>query len=111
MSEQPGERHRNGQRPASQPSPRPPDRDPACPWRTEGLPPQADGGRKGPRRPRWLPLVLTMLLGYLVAFGLVERSGLRRRLGAGLLTGLVKKGARTKVGRMAKAKLETEGLA
>ena len=31
----------------------------ARPWRTEGLPPQADGVRRGPRRPRWLPLVLT----------------------------------------------------
>jgi hypothetical protein len=48
---------------------------------------------------------------YSVGFGLVEGRGPTKSLGAKLLKGQVKKGPRTKVGRMAKAKLETEGLA
>jgi cell division protease FtsH len=69
MSEQPDRDAR--ERRGTQPSPQPPDRNPARPWRTEGLPPDADPDRPGPRRRRWLPLVLVTLLGYLVVFGLL----------------------------------------
>ncbi len=48
---------------------------------------------------------------YLIGFNLVERPGALKVLGAKLLEALVKKGARTKPGKMARAKLETEGLA
>jgi hypothetical protein len=48
---------------------------------------------------------------YAVGFGLVEGRGVLREIGAKLLRAQVKKGPRTKVGRMAKAKLQTEGLA
>jgi HEAT repeat protein len=48
---------------------------------------------------------------YLIGFNLVEQPGALKVLGAKLLEGLVKKGARTKIGKMARAKLETEGLA
>ena len=48
---------------------------------------------------------------YAVAFGLVEGKGETKLLGAKLLKSQVKKGPRTKIGRMARAKLEAEGLA
>ena len=48
---------------------------------------------------------------YLIGFGLVEGSGRTKALGADLLKGVVKKSPKTKVGRAAKAKLDTEGLA
>ncbi len=48
---------------------------------------------------------------YLVGFNLVEDVGTLKVLGARLLEELAKKGARTKVGKMARTKLETEGLA
>jgi HEAT repeat protein len=48
---------------------------------------------------------------YAAGFGLIEGTGPTRVLGAKLLRAQVKKAPRTKVGRMARAKLETEGLA
>jgi HEAT repeat protein len=48
---------------------------------------------------------------YLIGFGLVEGAGRTKALGADLLKSVVKKGPKTKVGRAAKAKLDTEGLA
>ncbi len=48
---------------------------------------------------------------YLVGFGLLEETGAVKLLGAKFLRSLVKKGASTKLGRMARAKLQTEGLA
>lgn len=47
---------------------------------------------------------------YVVGFGLVEGKGPTRDLGVKLLKSQMKKGPRTKVGRMARDKLETEGL-
>ncbi len=47
---------------------------------------------------------------YAVGFGLVEGKGQTRALGARLLRSQVKKGPRTRIGRMARAKLETEGV-
>jgi Peptidase family M41 len=56
MSEQPGERRRDGQRRGSQPSPQPPDRASVA---HGGAAPAGRRSPAGTGRPRWLPLVLT----------------------------------------------------
>lgn len=48
---------------------------------------------------------------YAVGFGLIEGRGKMKALGAKLLQAQVKKGPRSKTGKMARAKLETEGWA
>ncbi|NNF08089.1 MAG: HEAT repeat domain-containing protein [Candidatus Eisenbacteria bacterium] len=47
---------------------------------------------------------------YALGFHFAESSGPVRKLGASLLQSLVKKSPRTKIGRMARSKLNTEGL-
>jgi cell division protease FtsH len=60
-----------GPRGGEQPSPQPPDRDPARPWRTEGVPPGPDEKKPAPNRRRWLRLLLPLLIGYGLIFALL----------------------------------------
>ncbi|HEX8519803.1 MAG TPA: ATP-dependent zinc metalloprotease FtsH [Pseudonocardia sp.] len=77
MSEEPA-RYTGGARGDGPPSPQPPDRDPARPWRTEGVPPTPDPDKPAPNRRRWLRLLPLLLLGYLVAFGLLTLQDMSR---------------------------------
>ena len=77
MSEEPA-RYTGGARGDGPPSPQPPDRDPARPWRTEGVPPTPDPEKPAPNRRRWLRLLPLLLLGYLVAFGLLTLQDMSR---------------------------------
>ncbi|MDN4517213.1 MULTISPECIES: ATP-dependent zinc metalloprotease FtsH [Mycobacteriaceae] len=51
--------------------PAPPERAPAKPWRTEGLPGQ-DSENTAPRKPKWWRVVLYLALGYLLVFTLLS---------------------------------------
>lgn len=49
-------------------SPQPPNQTPQRPWRTEGLPSGHDDGQQ-PRRFRWIPLAIVLLISYGLVFG------------------------------------------